>query len=65
MPKRHNHNWPQPLSDFEHSGLSQAALCKQHNLSLTYFSQKLSKYKATATSSFAQLGQGGVGLALT
>lgn len=55
MPKRHNHNWPELFSDFEQSGLSQAEFCKQHNLSPTYFSQKLSQHRAAASSSFAQL----------
>ena len=55
MSKRHNHNWLELFSDFEQSGLSQAAFCKQHNLSPTYFSQKFSKHRAAVASSFAQL----------
>lgn len=50
MAKYRKYNWRQLFVDFEQSGLSQAAFCKQHDLNAKYFSLKRSNYKAEVVS---------------
>ena len=55
MTKRRKHNWPQLFSDFEHCSQTQTEFCKQHGINPNYFSLKLSKSKAAASSAFARV----------
>ena len=54
MTTHRKYNWPELLTNFENSNLTQAAFCQQHNLNPKYFNQKWITYRK-AQSSFQKV----------
>lgn len=56
MRKNKKYNWPELLTEFETSGLTQTQYCKERDINPRYFSQQRSKHlKKTAKSKFQKV----------
>ena len=53
--KNRKYDWPHLLKEFEASGLSQAAFCKEYDLNPRYFSLKRSKILKEKTPRFEKI----------
>ncbi len=49
------YNWPELITSFEASGLSQTAFCEQHQINPKYFSQKRAAYLAQSEKAFTKV----------
>ena len=55
MSKPSRYNWPELLTAFEQSDLSQVDFCKERQIDPKYFCQQRNKYLRKASSAFTQI----------